>query len=64
MCVVDELRTMRERWNMSTRDLEELLSLDTGRISHWENKDEIPGTKHLMRWADALGCNIKLEFRK
>lgn len=64
MCIFNELRTIRNRWNLSTYDLEEMLELDKGRISHWENGTEIPGTKMLIRWADALGCNIKLEFRK
>lgn len=64
MSVIDELRDMRKRWNMTQYDVAQLVSVSTDHIKGVEDKRHTPSVDVLEKWADALGCNIKLEFRK
>lgn len=64
MKILNDLRYIREQWNLTTRDLEEILHVHTGKVSHWENGSEIPSAKTLLKWADALGCELRVEIKK
>lgn len=64
MSIFIELKQKRLQWNLSIRELADILKVDNSKISRWENQEEYPTTKNLLKWADSLGCNIKLEFRK
>ena len=64
MCIIDELSEMRKRWNLTQYDLSQILGTTRDYIKDMETKQREPSFEMLMKWSNALGCNIKLEFRK
>lgn len=62
--LVDQLRKIRRSWNLSIDDVAELLGASDSTIRKAEsNVSKALGIYTLCRWADSLGCDIKIELR-
>jgi transcriptional regulator with XRE-family HTH domain len=64
MCIYQDLKDIRKKWNLDGYALAQILNVEYRALNDWENNRGNPDTRTLIRWADALGCNLKLEFRK
>lgn len=64
MSIYAELKEIRKKWNLDRYALAQILKVDQQTIQRWEDNVSQPTADMLIKWADSLGCNIKLEFRK
>lgn len=56
--VGDNLRTLREGWNLKQEDIASLLSVHPNTISAWENHRLMPAVSKLQRLADYYQINV------
>lgn len=59
-----ELRKVRRAWNLTTPDVAELMGTSDSFVAKAESKAPAGmGVYTLCRWADALGCDVKIVLR-
>lgn len=64
LALVASLRSIRLSWGLSHEDLAELVGVNARTIFKWEARDGLPHFYHLLKWCDALGCDLKAEIRR
>ena len=61
----NDLTEMRKRNNITQKDLQQASGLSQQAISRIEvGKDVSPSLKSLIRYVDAIGCQLKLELKE
>lgn len=62
--LTEELRDIRKKWGLTRADLAEILAVSEATVMNWELCRCDIGLDKLIRWAGALGYDLKLELRK
>ena len=61
----NDLTKMRKRNNITQKELQQVSGLSQQAISRIEvGKDVSPSLKSLIKYADAIGCQLKLELKE
>lgn len=61
--VIEQIIATRKAWNISVNDVSELTGLHRTVIEGFEAGNRSPRLDTLLKWADALGCDIVLKVR-
>lgn len=61
--IIQDLVSIRKAWNLSVADVAELAGVNDVTIEGFESGNRFPRLDTLLRWADALGCNVGATFR-
>jgi len=58
------LREMRKSAGLKQADLAKMLGYSQAKISEYESGKHSPGFETIQRWADACGCEVKVDWKK
>jgi len=58
------LREMRLSAGLKQADLAKMLGYSQARVSEYESGKHSPGFETIQRWADACGCEVRVEWKK
>ena len=61
--LVTQLKKRRYQLGLPQAALDDRIGCATGLVAKWETGNRKPTAFNLYCWAEALGCNLKLEVR-
>lgn len=57
-------RQMRKAAGYTQADLAKMLGYSQAKISEYESGKHSPGFETIQRWADACGCEVRVDWKK
>jgi len=58
------LREMRKSAGLKQADLAKMLGYSQAKVSEYESGKHSPGFETIQRWAQACGCDVRVEWKK